>query len=369
MTSFFYDIIILVKSMKSKKVVFVDLLRVLACIIIIVCHCKLYLPGDTTTKSKVLLSCLTADGVSIFWMIMGMFYFRDISYKDRLKKLFKRIIIPIIIMSVIIFYFYDYLLGIKTFINSINHPLIDYISLIKNHLIIWEPINFLGHLWYLYVYVLIVVLYPLLNKLREYIDTLDYKKVLIFFIIVLVLNDLTLNRLLVFSHHAFQGVFSSLIFFFTGYLLYKNNNDIKDKGIIKYILIYIIINLIRAVFAYLVLKNDPNNRELLKWYTSFGLVVGISLYMFIKNLSDRIKFNDISTKIISHLSKLTLYTYLVHPNIILIIETRGYSVLLMNKINNIYIYFIIYILIVSIISIIISELILLISYLFKKMSK
>ena len=168
--------------MKNKKIVFVDLLRILACIIVIICHCKLFLPGDTVTKPKVILSCLTADGVAIFWMIMGMFYFRDISYKERLKKLFKKIIIPVIIMSIIIFYFYDFLLGNKSLLDSIDHPLNDYISLIKNNFLIWEQITYLGHLWYLYVYILIVLLYPVLNKIREYIDTLDYKKVLAFFL-------------------------------------------------------------------------------------------------------------------------------------------------------------------------------------------
>ena len=352
--------------MKSKKLIFVDLLRVLACILIIICHCKLILPGDAFTKPKIILSCLTADGVAILWMIMGMFYFWDISYKERLIKLFKRVIIPIIIMSIIIFYFNDFLLGKKTLLDSINHPLKDYKSLIWNNLLIWKPIEYLSHLWYLYVYILIVLLYPILNKIREYIDTLNYKKILVFFFIILVLNDLSLNRLLSFSHHAFQGVFSALIFFYTGYLLHKNDKDIKDKGFIKYIVIYIIINLIRAIFVYIILKNHPTNRELIRWYTSFGLVVSISLYMFTRNFIDRIKLNNISKKIISNLSKITLYIYLVHCNIMSIIKARGYNLILMNKFNNIYIYFAVYTIIIIITSIILSELILVISYIFKK---
>lgn len=352
---------------KSKKVLFVDFLRVLACIIVICCHCKFCLPGSNNTISKIFLACITADGVAIFWMIMGMFYFRDIPYKVRLKKLFKRVVIPIIIISVFIFYFNDYLLGNKSLLGSIQHPLNDYIDLIRNNILVWEPLIDVGHLWYLYVYILLVLLFPILNKIREYIDTIDYKKVLIFFYILLLFNDISLNKLFLFSFHAFNGVFASLACFYTGYILHKNDDKLDNKSLIKYFLIFVFVNLIRMIFTYIVMKGDPSNRELLKWYSSFGLIVVICLYMITRNIFIRINVNKISEKILLHFSKLTFYIYLVHCTVIRIIDSRGINIFLLQKFNNHVVYFCVYTLIVFIISFIISEFILLLIRLYNKL--
>lgn len=354
---------------KNKKVLFVDLLRILACIIVVVCHCRFYLPGNNNTKSRILLACFTADGVSIFWMIMGMFYFRNIEYKVRIKKMFKRIVLPIIIMSIIIFYFNDFLLGNTSILNSVNHSFNDYILLIKDNIITWTPINYLGHLWYLYIYILLVLLYPILNKIREYIDIYDYKKVLLFFILILIINDLSLNRLMQFSLHGLNALFASLIYFYSGYLLYKNNDKLTDKKVIKYIILFTVVNVIRALCAYFVLKNQPDCRELLKWYTSFGLIVCICLYMLTRNIMNKIKIKNIHTKILQHFSKLTLYIYLVHCNVIYIVDSRDINKYLLNKFDNHIIYLLVYTLIVLVVSFIISELIILIIYLINKIKK
>ena len=180
------------------------------------------------------------------------------------------------------------------------------------------------------------------------------------------LNDLTLNRLLRFSFHAFSGVFASLFYFYTGYILYKNDDKLKDKGVIKYIFIFILVNFIRMILTYIVMKDDPNNRELIRWYSSFGLIVIICLYITTRNIMNKIRVNKISESIISHISKLTLYIYLFHCTIISIIDCRNINVFLLQKFNNHVIYFCVYTFIVFLVSVIISEFILLFIYLYNK---
>ena len=142
---------------ENKNVIFVDILRIIGCILVLLCHCKFSLPGNNTKISRIVVACLSADGVAIFWIIMGMFYFRNISYKERLSKMLKKIIIPIIVLSIIIFYFNGFLLGEVSIINSIKHPFNDYILLFKR-ILNWEPIDYLGHLWYLYIYIFFIIM-------------------------------------------------------------------------------------------------------------------------------------------------------------------------------------------------------------------
>lgn len=353
-------------SKQNKNIAFVDVLRILACITVVACHCRFYLPGDNNTKMRVLLAAFTADGVSIFWMITGMFYFRDMPYKERVKKMFKRIVLPILIMSFIIFYFNEFLIGNTSLIGSIMHPLRDYKILLKDYIFTWTPIKYLGHLWYLYTYIILVLLHPVLNKIREYIDTLDYKKVILFMFAILLLNDISLNKLLTLSLHGTTALIASLFFFFTGYLLYKNNDKIRDKEIIKYIIIFVITNGIRGVCSYLVLRENVECRELLKWYSSFGLVSTVSIYMIIRNIMSKITVDDVGNAILKHCSKLTLYIYLVHCNVMYVMDYRGISSYLLIKSKNIIVYLILYFLIVFVVSCTISKIVLFIKYIFNK---
>ena len=70
----------------------IELLRIIGCICVIATHIKLELKvkNEFINFTRIIIGCLCADGVGIFWYIMGFFFFKQIPYKKRLKLLIKK---------------------------------------------------------------------------------------------------------------------------------------------------------------------------------------------------------------------------------------------------------------------------------------
>ena len=76
----------------------IELLRIIGSLCVINTHIKLNFLSFSNFY-KTLFACFCADGVGIFWYIMGFFIFEKISYKKRLNNLFKKICIPLLSYS------------------------------------------------------------------------------------------------------------------------------------------------------------------------------------------------------------------------------------------------------------------------------
>ena len=74
--------------MENKRNISIEILRALACFIVILCHVQLPIINEGgISKGVLLISCFLADGVSIFWMIMGCFLFNGNDFKHKLKNI------------------------------------------------------------------------------------------------------------------------------------------------------------------------------------------------------------------------------------------------------------------------------------------
>ena len=73
----------------------VELLRLLACLFVVSLHTK---PGSSVNGipafGRILYSNLITDGVSIFLLISGFYFFAESAYMQRLKRCALRIILP-----------------------------------------------------------------------------------------------------------------------------------------------------------------------------------------------------------------------------------------------------------------------------------
>ena len=60
----------------------VELMRIFACLVVVGVHtCLSAVSGDSVDKGRLFISCLLADGVAVFWIIMGFFLFGRSDYK------------------------------------------------------------------------------------------------------------------------------------------------------------------------------------------------------------------------------------------------------------------------------------------------
>ena len=200
----------------------IELCRLLACLIVIGVHTSLSAAVNEHSWDtfRLFLNCLLADGVAIFFMITGAFLFNN-DYCRLLKKTLKHIIIPLIIFSIIGFYCFDWLFDKQPL--SLHIAASKYIDTFRTLLSWQNPISHSVHLWYLYVYILVIFIYPLLKAFVDYLDA-DTNRTKIFLIgtfIFLIMNDISSNSLGAFSHHSINALVPASIEIIWGHIFYK----------------------------------------------------------------------------------------------------------------------------------------------------
>ena len=285
----------------------IELLRIIGCFSVIGTHIKWKVrKNDKFINFSILFNgCLCADGVAIFWYIMGFFFFNKISYKKRINILFKRICIPLLITKFFYFYFNKYNfnnIAIKKYI--LNKSKKDYLNLFYS-ILQFEG----GHLWFCFVYILIVILYPSFEGVNNFfeINNINSYKIVILFLFIVIENDFFYNNILHIKLHGFNGVIGVIPFIFCGNELKKNINKFKNKKFFCiFILFFLGFNYLRSKLIY-----STGQICFIYWYSSFGIINGFFLFIFAFSLND-VLHNKILYFLITKISNLTFYIYLIH---------------------------------------------------------
>lgn len=353
------------QNLKRKKDTAIELLRIIAILMVIGTHIKLaYLVDGNPVKIKLFIACLCADGVAIFWFILGCFYFKGNDYKKKVKNLVPRIIIPLFITSIVTFYFSGYLKGNVSFSESIHHSKIDYMNVIKEGLLKWNgetAIPSCGHLWYLYVYILLILVFPVINSFREFLETKKIKESVILIVITLLIffNDLSFNGFFNFSHHTFTALIAVAFWVFIGYIVYKNMYIFRDN---KYLglfglWLFLCVNIIRTIVMYYLFLKGYELYHPLYWYTSFAVLAVLGLIMFVFSFHSRLNNQKILSKIINHIGDKVFYIYLVHMLVVYFLRSKQVEKIILHSFHSSIIYQVLYTGLVFFVSLIIADII------------
>ena len=301
--------------MKAKREAHVELARILACMIVVGVHvCLPQIVNDQPDLGRTFISCFLADGVAVFWLITGCFLFNNSSYTKLIKKTAKHIVIPMVLLSVFVFFFGDFLQRGTALLDSVKHPLSDYKDIIKSLLMWTNPVHDLGHLWYLYVYILVILIFPVLKSFVAYLDQ-DAKREKVFLgatLIFLIINDISKNQMAAFYHHSINGMIPACIEIVWGHILYKHRARLKTgKCMFFGIVLFVIINICRTFIQMARYRVDLSDTAILYWYSSLGLFCALCIMIFCFTL----KFPDKERpgKIIRKISSYTFLIYLIHP--------------------------------------------------------
>lgn len=107
-------------TITKKKDINIELVRIVACLIVISLHVsQSYIIDNTLDKGRLLLRCLFIDGVTLFWFIMGYFLFKK-TFKENLKRTITKILIPGILTIVLTQIFYEWIIGTSSLITCIK---------------------------------------------------------------------------------------------------------------------------------------------------------------------------------------------------------------------------------------------------------
>lgn len=219
-------------SLSKPKNVAVEVMRIIACCFVIILHSHLpFIEQGELFEHRVYVDLFAADAVAIFWMISGFFMFGQSSYSKMLKKALTKGIIPVLFIVVGSFLLMDWVRGDVDLITSITSKTPKDWNGLFNMISMWSitapdsNVVFGGNIsWFLMVYTVIVLIWPLLNCfVQKFIK--DNKKNQIIFVVttcaLLGWNSLTNNHLLNINFNTFNVLLPSIIFVVWGYILYQ----------------------------------------------------------------------------------------------------------------------------------------------------
>ena len=304
------------KEINMKKDPAVELARIFGCFLVVGVHCWINNFGVAIqSKSGTYIACIFADGVAVFWIISGFFMYKNYSYKQTLKRTVKSIIIPMLLLSAAMFFVLNNYLNGNGW-HFILHSKDDY-KWILNSLLIWtNPVDRLGHFWYLYVYILLMLCSPVIAAFIKYLeeDTKREKLFLVLTFLLLVWNDLSNNQMGRFEHHAFAGAFPAAIESVWGYLLYKYRDRLKKR---RYIFIsvgaFLGLNVLRmAIQLGRYHRIQDTATYILYWFSSIGLLCAICVIVF-SFAAIHSRKATVVNRVICWLASYTFSIYLLHP--------------------------------------------------------
>ena len=304
------------KEINMKKDPAVELARIFGCLLVVGVHCWINNFGVAIqSKSGTYIACIFADGVAVFWIISGFFMYKNYSYKQTLKRTIKSIIIPMLLLSAAMFFVLNNYLNGNGW-HFILHSKDDY-KWILNSLLIWtNPVDRLGHFWYLYVYILLMLCSPVIAAFIKYLeeDTKREKLFLVLTFLLLVWNDLSNNQMGRFEHHAFAGAFPAAIESVWGYLLYKYRDRLRKR---RYIFIsvgaFLGLNVLRmAIQLGRYHRIQDTATYILYWFSSIGLLCAICVIVF-SFAAIHSRKATVVNRGICWLASYTFSIYLLHP--------------------------------------------------------
>ena len=327
-----------------KRNISVEIARVIACMQVICVHvCLPMVENGNFNFLRGIFSGICADGVAVFWLISGFFMFNNFDYRKTLKRTWKKIILPLIIVDVFCLFFGDFIFRSTSLIDSIMHSPKELFLYFFRILCGFTPESEFAHLWFLRVYVLLMLVSPLIYSFINYLIE-DKNRIRLFMFIslsLMLINDISCNQLFAFSTHTINGLFPAIIEMIWGYIIF--NTDIKeklfDKKVLMPTLIFLSVNLLRPGIYYIGSLIGFDYSKVYYWYSSFGLICGICVILIGSYLGTKIK-NEKICDVLRYLASKTFIVYILHMFVYGMMTKIGIIDLLSTKIAFINIFII-----------------------------
>lgn len=301
----------------KKKDVSVQLLRVIACLIVVFLHSKPYtlIPSEEPF-GRVLLSCLLSDGVSVFLLITGFFYMKGKKYGVVLKKGFLRVVVPALLLMLFCLIFSGWLKGEMSIVQSLqNFDFVDirniFLALLSGNM---GLITHCSHLWYVCAYICVLLWFPLIKRFDSHDKEIRFQKYVLMalsfaYILLNTLSD-RFEILMQFNLGNYNVIPTTILFVLIGDEIYRNIEKIKRNWFVRIggLIVFIGFNILRACdyYSQIVLNKRSN---VMLWSSVYGVICATGFALFV--LSFEIK-EGIFAKVITWIAKYTFPIYLIH---------------------------------------------------------
>ncbi|MCR5097709.1 MAG: acyltransferase [Lachnospiraceae bacterium] len=318
----------------KKRNVSVEFARLIACIVVILCHCNffaVYAPEDEFLH-RVMISLL-ADSVGMFWLITGFYFLQAKSYGKLWLGTLKKVILPGLAIILFTRFFTDPIInGVPFSENPALQP-----EEIKRFFLSLITFRETGIYWYVFAYILVVLIQPVLKKLGEWLDRGAVRQ-LLFVIITLVLliaNDFSNNGLCHFSYSGIFVLIPAAIEVMWGHIIYQNRKWLMSLTMLVAQLILFVGVLMGRVAVYSYMLKQDMSSHVVSWYTGFGFVMATLVTLICMQIvrEDREhSFDDA----IRYPAGYTYPVYLIHPFLLSFARVRGLFKAMSEWLSNIF---------------------------------
>ena len=281
----------------KNRIIYLDILKVLACILVIVDHTIYHVNINNNIDALIfcIIQSVSKIAVPIFFMITGALTLGKTYDFKKVRKCMFRIFVPLFIFSFIYFFMYS------------NYSLYNF----KNFLIKFIEEPFFS-LWYLYVLIGIYLCIPFLQKFIITLDDKYYK----YFILIFLLLPSFLNLVSIVTNiKIYSGFTFSFFSYIIGYLVcgyYLSINKITKKTLCKSFYIFMLSWLILVSSMFIPYKvNGEIYLGLKDIYSTFTILMSICTFSSIKYFYEDKKISLKKEKFINNFAIKSFSIYLV----------------------------------------------------------
>lgn len=298
-----------ISKKKSNRVIYFDILNIIAIIAVIAMHCNSIVhgkPNSTAWTTSLVIECICYFAVPLFCMLSGatlMNYREKYDTKTFFKKRLLKVAIPFIFWAIIMFVWKIHIGWIN--IQSINTP----IKFINAFFANKEEATY----YFMFIILGLYLTMPLLSLLakKKYTKQLWFVVLLYFIFNAFLPNILGLFKIQLNTNLTVQ-LGGYVIFIILGYLLSTQNINKKYR-----ILIYIgaVIGLIYRFVTTFYLSKQAGSVVKTTWgYTSWhAILLTAAVFLIIKNLNfEKIITNSKVRNFITKMSGCSFGIYLIH---------------------------------------------------------
>lgn len=296
------------KSEIKSRDIYIDILRILCCLMVIFNHTKwrgfdkiFYISGGGTLYLvNNVCSILCKVAVPIFFMISGVYLLKK---EESLIDTYKRL--PKIIINIILFSF---------IYCSLDSYLIDQAFSLKK---ILKTIISTGywHLWYLYAYIALIITLPFFRKFVKGLDLKTSIYMIFIAFLYMVFVPIINHFLIPLNNYVIPSWITINIFIYPiiGYIL----GNIVEIDKIKYshlfiLWIAVIIGIIISFICQYNYSLDNPGSISETFLTNFCILNAITIFLTIKKIFINKHYNQTLIKVIGETGKCTFGIYLIH---------------------------------------------------------
>ena len=306
--------------MKS-RLLWCDILRVIATIMVISIHTiSVYQYNYIKPLRPIpysifgIFNSLNRMAVPAFFMLTGALTLRQTrkpitreSYTSFVKNIIYRLVIPFIVFS----------LAIYLLTNQQPWSVTRFLALFLNYPGVQK------HMWFMYV---IIMIYFFIPFLRRFVQSLSRHELKLLICLIFIFSNV-LSELFILSKHYHKMMFDEIAL---PYIIAYTNLVLLGFYFMKYNispgkrkLIYIlgIISLILLPIIQALTDNVDVAQDLITGRSVLPVFISSAGFIFIKHRFSKVKLSSCVTKVITRLSEISFYTYLIHVTFVDIVYT------------------------------------------------